>query len=143
MPDIYHDFPVFAPPDKVFQVISLPAGLDVWWTKRSAGNPGDGSTYEFWFAPEYDWRGVVRKFAPGEAIEWEMTRADIDWTGTRVGFELSANEGYTLVRFYHKGWPDLNDHFRTSSYCWAMYLRIMKRYIEAGETVPYEKRLDV
>jgi hypothetical protein len=34
-------------------------------------------------------------------------------------------------------------HYRTSSFCWAMYLRLLKRYVEHGEVVPYEKRLDV
>jgi len=29
-----------------------------------------------------------------------------------------------------------------SCYCWAMYLRIMRRYLEHGESVPYERRLD-
>ena len=32
---------------------------------------------------------------------------------------------------------------RTSCYCWVMYLRILKRYVEHGEMVPYERRLDV
>jgi hypothetical protein len=30
-----------------------------------------------------------------------------------------------------------------STYCWAMYLRILKRWLEFGEQVPYEKRLSV
>ena len=36
-----------------------------------------------------------------------------------------------------------NDHYKISSYCWAMYLRILKRYVESGEEVPYENRLNV
>jgi hypothetical protein len=43
----------------------------------------------------------------------------------------------------HRGWPDANDHYRTSCHCWAMYLRILRRHLEHGESVPYEKRLDV
>ncbi len=49
----------------------------------------------------------------------------------------------TQVRFEHTGWPVANDHYRISNYCWAMYLRLLKRYVEAGEVVPYEKRLSV
>jgi hypothetical protein len=26
---------------------------------------------------------------------------------------------------------------------WAMYLRVLKRHLEHGESVPYERRLDV
>jgi uncharacterized protein YndB with AHSA1/START domain len=29
-----------------------------------------------------------------------------------------------------------------SCYCWAMYLRVLRRYLEHGERVPYEGRLD-
>ncbi len=47
------------------------------------------------------------------------------------------------VSFYHMGWPENNEHFRISCYCWAMYLRILKRYIEYGEKVPYKSRLSV
>ena len=37
MPDIYHDFPIAADAQRVFDAISTPAGLDEWWTKRSKG----------------------------------------------------------------------------------------------------------
>jgi hypothetical protein len=47
------------------------------------------------------------------------------------------------VRFHHLGWPEANEHYRISCFCWAMYLRIMKRNLEYGETVPYERRLAV
>ncbi len=67
MPDIYSDFPIKVPAADVFRVVSTPAGLDQWWTKRSAGTPKMG----------------------------------------------------------------------------AEYLRILRRYLEHGETVPYEQRLDV
>jgi hypothetical protein len=46
------------------------------------------------------------------------------------------------VYFYHLCWPEANEHWRVSNYCWAMYLRILKRYLESGESVAYEKRLD-
>jgi hypothetical protein len=45
------------------------------------------------------------------------------------------------VRFAHRGWPDESDHYRTSSFCWAMYLRLLSRALEFGEFVPYDDRL--
>jgi hypothetical protein len=45
--------------------------------------------------------------------------------------------------FRHTGWAEPNEHFRISNHCWAMYLRILRRYLEYGEIVPYEQRLDV
>jgi len=143
MPDILQDLPIKASADRVFRAISAPAGLDAWWTKKSAGNPVQGTEYELWFGHEYDWRARVTRCEPGVAFELELTRADPDWTGTRVGFELEVREGSTGVRFHHTGWPQPNEHYRISCHCWAMYLRVLRRYIEHGETVPYEDRLDV
>jgi hypothetical protein len=72
-----------------------------------------------------------------------MTKADADWHGTKVGFFVNEKAAKTEVGFYHTGWHENNEHYRIPSYCWAMYLRILKRYIEYGEQVPYEKRLSV
>ena len=143
MADILHDFPVRAPKERVFEVLGRPPGLDEWWTKRSSGEPLEGSDYELWFGPEHDWRAKVVRAVAGSALEWEMTRADDEWIGTRIGFELESRGETTWVRFHHSGWPSASEHFRTSSCCWAMYLRVARRFIEHGESVPYEDRLDV
>jgi uncharacterized protein YndB with AHSA1/START domain len=142
MADILHDFPISAPAARVFAAIATPAGLDAWWTARAAGQPEVGAEYVLWFGPEHDWRAVVTRCARDAEIEWRLTRADRDWTGTRVGFQLEERGGVTQVRFSHRGWPQANDHHRTSSFCWAMYLRLMKRHVETGERVPYAQRLD-
>jgi hypothetical protein len=66
-----------------------------------------------------------------------------DWMGTRVGVSLKPTGSGTEVSFRHSGWAEVTPHFRTSSCCWAMYLRILRRHIEHGEVVPYEERLEV
>jgi len=143
MADIYHDFPIKAPPDQVYAAVSSPRGLDAWWTARSSGEPTSGTEYELGFGPGYDWRAqVTRAVAPSD-FELQLTRADPDWLGTRVGFHLERTDDATQVQFYHTGWPTPNEHWRISCYCWAMYLRVLRRYLEHGETVPYEERLDV
>ncbi len=43
----------------------------------------------------------------------------------------------------YEGWHGSNEHYKTSTYCWAMYLRLMKRFVEHGDVVAYEKRLNV
>jgi uncharacterized protein YndB with AHSA1/START domain len=141
--DILNDFPVKAPLDRVFRAVSTPAGLDTWWTKRSSGEPGEGAEYGLWFGPEYDWRARVKRYAPDTEFELEMVRADSDWLGTRVGFRLEPRNRITWVQFHHTGWPSSNEHYRISCHCWAMYLRVLRRSLEHGESVPYENRLDV
>lgn len=143
MPDILHDFPINAPPDRVFDTLCSPAGLDAWWTKHAEGTPGVGNSYRLYFGPKYDWAAVMRRHEPQRAVEWEMTTSDADWQATRVGFRLRPEGDGTAVEFYHMGWPSANAHYRTSTFCWAMYLRLLKRYIETGEVVEYERRLEV
>jgi uncharacterized protein YndB with AHSA1/START domain len=143
MPDILQDFPINVPTARVFDAVSTPSGLDAWWTVRSSGQPRLGETYGLWFGPEYDWRAGVTRCRDGEEFELELTEADRDWRGTRVGFRLEPRPGGTQVRFHHVGWPEASEHFRISCHCWALYLRLLRRHVELGEVVPYERRLDV
>ena len=142
MPDILQQFPVFAPMEKVFEAVSTPAGLNAWWTQTAAGEPIEGAPYELGFGAGYDWEAVVSMCRPDTEFELTMTTADPDWTGSRVGFSLAEKTNHTVVEFHHSGWPAANDHYRISAYCWAMYLRLMRRFVESGETVPYSERLD-
>ncbi len=142
MPDILHDFPIRAPAARVFAGFSAPGLLDEWWTARCAGQPELGAEYQLWFGPEHDWRAVVSRARPEQAFELRMTRSDPDWDGTLVGVTLEPRDGSTMVRFYHRGWREANEHYRISNCCWAMYLRVLRRFLEYGERVPYERRLD-
>jgi uncharacterized protein YndB with AHSA1/START domain len=142
MPDIFHDFIIKVSPDRVFNAVSTPQGLDTWWTKTSSGTPKIGAKYELNFGPNYIWHARVTKCVAPTEFELEIFNSDPDWNGTRVGFHLRGDKT-TNVSFHHTGWPAANDHWRVSCYCWAMYLRILRRHLEHDESVPYEKRLDL
>ena len=142
MADIFHDFPIKASLDEVFQAVSTPRGLDRWWTLESEGEPTEGAEYQLRFGPQYLWRAKVSRCKPNEHFELTMVDADKDWLGTRVGIRLESRGEATWVSFYHAGWPDKNEHYRISCNCWAMYLRVLRRNLEYGESVAYEGRLD-
>ena len=143
MADIRHVFLIHAPRSVVFQALSSPNGLDAWWTQRASGEPVVGSTYQLGFGADHHWQAIVRRCVPDAEFELEFTSAGADWMGTRVAFELEQKDATTHVRFDHTGWPTANDHYHSSNYCWAMYLRLLKRYVEHGEVAPYEERLEV
>src|SRR5579859_3378608 len=136
MPDIYHNFSINAPIERVFLGISTSEGIDRWWSKASLGMPQRYAVYKLSFGPGYDWTAKVSKFTENQVFELTMTESDKDWQGTKVGFILSPGKEITEVQFYHTGWPHANEHYKSSCYCWAMYLRILKRYLEFGEKVP-------
>ena len=142
MADIFQHFPIKASARSVFESVSTPAGLDAWWTKTSSGEPRLGAEYDLGFGLGYDWRARVSRVVPDQDFELEIVSADEDWQGTRIGFQLEEIDGVTQARFHHTGWPESNEHYRVSCYCWSMYLRLLKRYVERAEVVPYEGRLD-
>jgi uncharacterized protein YndB with AHSA1/START domain len=143
MADILQDFPVHSRVHRVFEAVSTPDGLNNWWTSTAAGRPIEGTEYELTFGPEYRWRAVVACCVPDAEFELQITKADADWTGTYVGFRLEHRDKKTWIHFRHTGWAEANEHFRVSNHCWAMYLRVLRRYLEYGEIVPYEQRLEV
>jgi len=143
MADIFHNFPISGSAQRVFEAISTPHGLDSWWTKTCEASPAPLAEYKLDFGPGYLWHAIATLWIPNSAFELKLTDADRDWLETRVGFELREGNGVTAVKFYHQGWPEANEHYQTSSFCWAMYLRLLKRYVEVGEVVPYEDRLNV
>jgi uncharacterized protein YndB with AHSA1/START domain len=142
--DILQEMTIKATPQRVFEMFATPEGLDRWWTKSSSGQPKQDAEYRLFFGPDYDWRAKVSRCVPSSAFELLLTNAHEDWAGTRVGCELAPDgDVATRVRFYHTGWPKQNEHWRVSCYCWAAYLRLLRRYLEHGEFIPYEQRLDV
>ncbi|NDJ13454.1 MAG: SRPBCC domain-containing protein [Acidobacteriia bacterium] len=108
---------------------------------EAVGLPSPGQIYQLGFGPSYSWQARVSAAEPDVTFELEITVADSDWQGSRIGFSLEEQNGRTQVQFRHTGWPEQNAHFRTSGFCWAMYLRLLKRYCESGEVIPYNMRL--
>jgi uncharacterized protein YndB with AHSA1/START domain len=141
MPDILQDFPVNAPVDRVFAAVSTAAGLNCWWTETCDGRGAVGEEYALGFGTDFQWRAVVSAHTPPSCFELTLLRADADWAETRVRFELTPDAGATHVQFAHLGWPTVHAHFRVSSHCWALYLRLLRRYLEHDEIVPYADRL--
>ncbi|MCB0819728.1 MAG: SRPBCC domain-containing protein [Bacteroidetes bacterium] len=136
-------FPVNASAEKVFGAISTPSRLNNWWTASCEAEQKLGGIYDLYFEPDYYWKAEVTKWIDNREFELRMIKSDQDWNGTQVGFRLKEKNKSVELEFYHKNWNLENDHFKTTAFCWAMYLRILKRYLEFGEVVPYRLRLDV
>ncbi len=143
MANIFHCFPINAPIDKVFDTISTHNGLDKWWTKTSLGEAAIGERFFLNFEPDDHWTAIVSKNIPEKEFELIIQDANDDWKDSKVGFCLKKKQNLTEVQFYHIDWKEENKHFRISNYCWAMYLRLLKRNLEFGEFVQYADRLNV
>ena len=137
---IYHDLVIDASPERVFKAITDPDQLVNWWPYKCSGMARAGAEYNFYFGPEYDWYAKVIRVIPDKAFYIQMIKSDEDWNGTTFGFDLHLKQGKVQLQFWHKGWPQLNEHFRRSSFCWAMLLQGLKNYVENGLIIPFEKR---
>ena len=138
--DIHHDLPIDASAAKIFESISKPNHLENWWPLRCSGKPEKGAVYNFYFTPDYDWFAEVILCEPDSAFHLKMTKSDADWDPTTFGFDIEQRNTGVLLKFWHKGWPERNAHFRRSSFCWAMLLNGLKNYLEKGIIIPFEER---
>ena len=129
MPDILHNLTIQSSAENVYDVITTPKGLAVWWTKTSYSHPELGAEYQPFFSDEYDWRAIVLEYDENTKFVLEITKADEDWTGTKVKFFLTRKGDSTDLQFEHTGWKETNHHFRVSSYCWAKNLRLLKKEV--------------
>ena len=121
MPDACFLFTVKASPDKVFDAIASAAGISTWWSKETDGEPQMGAIYTLDFGGGYIWRAEVTRCVPNAEFELTLIEAMDDWLGSKVGFELTPNDGGTSVDFVHSGWSGADEHYRTSCYCWAIF----------------------
>ena len=138
--NIYHNFFIDASTKKVFEAITDPDHLINWWPLKCSGKPAVGEEYNFNFTDEYNWYGHVIQAEPNRSFHIKMTKSDHDWDPTTFGFDLSEKNGQTYVDFWHKDWPVCNDHFKFSSFCWAILLKGLKDYVEKGVIIPFEER---
>jgi len=136
MADILQEFTIKAPQKRVFETMATPGGLSRWWTKSATGEAKENADFGLFSGSGYDWRGQVTRYTPESAFELLITQAHPDWMGTRVGFQLVPESQSVTLCFS-------TTHWLVSCFCWAMYLRLLRRYLEYGEVVPYENRLEV
>ncbi|MCK0178043.1 SRPBCC domain-containing protein [Flavobacteriaceae bacterium S0862] len=138
--NIYHNLVINASLKEVFDVVSLPNHLDNWWTLKSSGKPELHTEYNLNFTDEYDWYCKVSKVELIKSFHLKMTKSDDDWNSTTFGFDLEEANNGTLLKFSHINWPKENNHFKHSSFCWALLLNGLKNYLEKREIIPFDKR---
>ena len=141
--DIIHYLQINAPTETVFQTISTAGGISKWWSQDAKGHAELGAILNLDFGPDYQWQAQITRMVQPVEFELLMIKTDPDWQDSTVGFQLCSAPNATDVRFYHRGWKEANDHYYISCYCWAMYLRLLKRFVEHGEEVEYADRLKV
>jgi uncharacterized protein YndB with AHSA1/START domain len=127
-----------APLDRVYSAIATKEGLSDWWTRDGVrGESTEGSTVEFYFGqPEPAAVMEVTRLDPDGQVSWSCVAGADEWVGTKLTFELTAEDGETVVLFTHADWRDPSDFMAHCSARWAYFLLSLKSLVETGTGTP-------
>ena len=142
MVDILHRIGVTASPDDVFAALTTVDGLAGWWTEDTTGDSQVGGVLRFRFVPGgFDM--LVRDLEPAKLVRWEVVEGPDEWIGTTVEFELTQEDGFTIVMFRHEGWEEPVEFMSHCSTKWATFLMSLKSLVETGtgEPAPNDVRI--
>ena len=91
MPDIRHRVAITAPLERVYGAVATAEGISDWWTRDGVrGEPGEGSTLEFYFGqPEPAAVMEVTRLDPDGHVRWSCVGGADEWVGTTLTFDLT------------------------------------------------------
>jgi uncharacterized protein YndB with AHSA1/START domain len=133
--------PVDADPKVIHDALATSDGVNGWWSDRTEGPAGPGSTMKVSFpdAPmTFDFE--VAADEPGERVAWRCLAGPPEWIGTEVSFHVQTGDaGDTSVLFAHDGWATTEGSLPFIAYSWAQILPRLKKLAETGEADPFFK----
>ncbi len=122
--------------EDVFNKLTSIEGLRHWWTMQTTGNAELNGIIDFRFGDQYHIQMKVLKIVQNELVQWQCTKADEDWIGTIVTFDLDTENGKSLLRFTHDKWPTHGDFFAHCNLSWAKYMLSLRLLLETGKGQP-------
>jgi hypothetical protein len=138
---IYHDLLIHTSTKKLFSAVSKPEELIHWWPLKCSGEEKLNAEYNLNFTDAYNWFGKVVYYKPNTSFHIQMTGSNEDWNPTSFGFDIEEiSNNKVQLHFWHKNWQDCNAEFKQSSFCWAMLLNGLKKYVEKGIVIPFNER---
>ncbi|MFA7266577.1 MAG: SRPBCC domain-containing protein [Candidatus Nanopelagicales bacterium] len=125
-----------ASPESVYNAVATVEGLAAWWTEDTTGSASEvGGVIAFRFPPGgFDME--VIELEPAKRIVWKVIDGPPEWIDTVITWELSEEDGYTIVMFRHDGWREQDAFMAHCTTKWATYLMSLKRLVETGTGEP-------
>jgi uncharacterized protein YndB with AHSA1/START domain len=140
MVDILHRVGVKASLDQVYGALATPEGVAGWWTAETSGDSKVGGMLKLAFTSEGKQIGVfhiqVLELVPGKRVLWQVMEGPAEWVGTKIGFDLKQEDGFTIVLFKHQGWKEPGEFMSHCSTKWAIFLMSLKSLLETGRGAP-------
>ncbi len=126
-------------PAEVINAINHP---QQWWTGEFTGSAeklNDEFTYRY--KDMHYSKQQVTEMIPGKKVVWLVTESQLnfiedksEWTGTRIIFDVSENDGRTQLHFIHEGiTPDVECYDACSPAWTSLIQQSLFNYITTGE----------
>lgn len=78
----------------------------------------------------------VLELEPNERVRWRFREGPPEWVGTEVTFDLTEQDGQTIVLFGHRNWREAVEFTGHCSVKWATFLLSLRQLVETGEGQP-------
>ncbi|MFY9646221.1 MAG: SRPBCC domain-containing protein [Terriglobales bacterium] len=138
---------IAAPPERVFQALTDPRQLMLWWGQRGMYHhtdwKGDVRPGGAWRSEGVSDRDGKPYQVSGEYVEVDPPRVVSytwvkSWAGpekTLVRWELEAVDGGTMVRLRHSGFATDPSSLKNHYEGWTVVIGWMQAFVENGDTV--------
>ena len=130
-------------PQEAFLALTQLEGLGAWWTNDVKLDDAAGKLIRFTFGETGFFVMKVLEQVPGKRVEWQVMNGPDDWIGSRISFDISQADDYTLVMFRHSGWSEPSESMHHCSTKWAMFLMSLKSLLETGQGSPHPKDVSI
>jgi hypothetical protein len=135
MPDIKHSIQIAAEARIVHPLVATANGFSRWWAADVTEDRATGSV-ELGFFKRATVYGLspIQIVAPRQA-HW-LCQTGKEWTGTRLLFGLTEQNGQTLLKFAHAGWQAETDYFISCNTTWGELMFRLKAAAEGKNPGP-------
>jgi uncharacterized protein YndB with AHSA1/START domain len=132
MPDLKHNVPINAPPDKVYAAVATEAGMRSWWTADTHMQEKVGGKAEFGFEKrQVIFRMTIKRLDPGRCVIMTCHGDPEEWNGTTLRWDIIADDdGATRLGFTHSGWRELTDFCISCNSMWGNLMFRLKDAVE-------------
>jgi Activator of Hsp90 ATPase homolog 1-like protein len=121
------------------EVYTLLLDIEEWWSglfeetiKGKSKEVNDEFTFEAGGGAHYSKQKLL-ELVPYKKIVWLVTESNLiflndpmEWTNTKLSFEISIADGKTLVEFIHEGLVPNFECYDVCSGAWTKYLDTLK-----------------
>ncbi len=136
MVDILHRIGVEAPLSKVHEAIATRKGVSGWWTEDVTGDEQPNGVLIFRFGKDGGCSMKVLELS-NRRVLWECVAGAPEWLGTRLSFDLSEQDGESIVLFAQRGWKEPVEFMHACSTKWGVFMLSLKALVETGRGTPY------